>query len=142
MSDVRNYIALVVRENEDGSGEILRVIMVPPRAVRDDELTAMAEYGNQHVLQVQTTVCDTFEEVRAVFDTMNPPASDGKEMACAECGRAMEIGSDGVSHHLTPEGEVDHDADAGHVAVDGEEYDGGVAGLDFDGDEDDNVLGG
>lgn len=37
---------------------------------------------------------------------------------CAECGGECVVEEDGVSHHLTADGEVDHDADADHVALD------------------------
>jgi hypothetical protein len=40
-------------------------------------------------------------------------------MYCRECGNPMCITSAGVSHHLLDEisDEVDHDADADHVAI-------------------------
>lgn len=40
---------------------------------------------------------------------------------CAECGDEMSVGANGVSHHIT-DGEVDHDKDADHVAIDDDEY--------------------
>lgn len=38
--------------------------------------------------------------------------------ACTECGGECVVEEDGVSHHLTADGQVDHDADADHVALD------------------------
>jgi tRNA A37 threonylcarbamoyladenosine synthetase subunit TsaC/SUA5/YrdC len=42
-----------------------------------------------------------------------------ESMYCRECGNPMFITSAGVSHHLADEtsDEVDHDADADHVAI-------------------------
>lgn len=37
---------------------------------------------------------------------------------CTECGGECVVEEDGVSHHLTADGDVDHDADADHVALD------------------------
>jgi len=38
------------------------------------------------------------------------------EMICRECGQEMKIEA-GVSYHLDADGNVDHDADADHVAI-------------------------
>lgn len=38
--------------------------------------------------------------------------------SCSECGGECVVEEDGVSHHLTVDGQVDHDADADHVALD------------------------
>lgn len=38
------------------------------------------------------------------------------EGSCRECGDPCFVGDDGVSHHGTPD-EIDHDADAVHVAI-------------------------
>jgi hypothetical protein len=37
---------------------------------------------------------------------------------CYECANEMIIDDTGVSYHVTPEGAIDHDADADHVAID------------------------
>lgn len=37
---------------------------------------------------------------------------------CSECGGECVVEEDGTSHHLNANGEVDHDADADHVALD------------------------
>lgn len=37
-------------------------------------------------------------------------------LECAECGSAMDIDDNGVSHYLTKDGDVDYDADGEHVA--------------------------
>lgn len=40
---------------------------------------------------------------------------------CFECGEAVVILDNGVAHHVTEDGETDHDQDADHVAVPEEE---------------------
>ena len=44
-------------------------------------------------------------------------------MTCATCGRPMAIGliGDGVSNHLLESGEIDHDTDRDHAAIDEQE---------------------
>ncbi len=41
------------------------------------------------------------------------------QLLCGECGAQMTIGltGRGISNHVTPDGDVDHEADADHVAV-------------------------
>lgn len=43
--------------------------------------------------------------------------SDDEGSCCRECGNPMMVGDDGVSHHLSDDGWVDHDLDADHVAI-------------------------
>jgi len=38
-------------------------------------------------------------------------------MLCKECGDKMQIDDDGISNHLNCEGFINHDADAGHIAI-------------------------
>lgn len=38
---------------------------------------------------------------------------------CAECGNPMTIDEDEISNHLTPDGDIDYDRDADHVALSG-----------------------
>lgn len=40
---------------------------------------------------------------------------------CYECGEAMEIDSNGIANHVDEDGNIDHERDADHVAVDDEE---------------------
>lgn len=42
---------------------------------------------------------------------------------CHECDKDVVVEDNGVSHHLTPDGAVDFDADADHVAIDESEFD-------------------
>lgn len=38
------------------------------------------------------------------------------------CGQEMAVAEGEVTHHLTPDGTIDHDADSDHVAIDEREY--------------------
>ena len=67
------------------------------------------------------------------------PEADGIElgetlegMCCAECGGEMVVEDDGVSHHLTSDGDIDHEADAEHVALDDGQYEPDVDDVDED----------
>lgn len=46
--------------------------------------------------------------------------------ACSECDAPALTTADGINHHGTP-GEIDHDADAKHVALDPAQADGSLA---------------
>lgn len=62
-----------------------------------------------------------------------PPALDGD--TCFDCGGEVVIDENGVSNHLTPDGDIDFDADADHVALSDEQYadiNGDLAGPHLD----------
>lgn len=42
-------------------------------------------------------------------------------MKCDECGNEMTVDENGISNHLTKDGEIDYDQDANHVAYSTEE---------------------
>ena len=48
---------------------------------------------------------------------------------CASCGGEVVVEQNGVTHHLTPDGDIDYDADADHVALDDSQYADVVAAL-------------
>jgi hypothetical protein len=50
-----------------------------------------------------------------------PPAS------CGECGGPMVTLDHGITHHVDPEGEIDYDLDADHVAYRDDYIDGPLA---------------
>lgn len=54
--------------------------------------------------------------VRTEPTALTLTADDPVDLACDECGNDMVIEASGVSHHLDADGDVDHDADAEHVA--------------------------
>lgn len=43
-------------------------------------------------------------------------------MHCYECGEPMMLDENEVSHHLDADGNIDHDADADHVALDDQNF--------------------
>jgi hypothetical protein len=49
--------------------------------------------------------------------SMNDIRRLNEECVCFYCGNPMKIDEGGVSNHLLGSGDVDHDADADHVAV-------------------------
>lgn len=54
---------------------------------------------------------------------------------CFDCGGEVVIDENGVSNHLTPDGDIDFDADADHVALSDEQYadiNGDLAGPHLD----------
>lgn len=51
------------------------------------------------------------------FVEQQAAAEDDEDLVCAECGYPMFVDPSGVSHHLSPEGDIDYDLDADHVAV-------------------------
>jgi len=74
MSD--KITALVVREGETGSGDVVRTILVPTKIVTKtfrQRVEELAEYGNQQVEYIDPDPCKNFSEVEEVFDDMNPP---------------------------------------------------------------------
>ena len=48
---------------------------------------------------------------------------------CASCGGEVVVEQNGVTHHLAPDGDIDYDADADHVALDDSQYADVVAAL-------------
>jgi hypothetical protein len=55
---------------------------------------------------------------------------------CAECEQKMQIDEDGISNHLTEDGEIDYDQDADHVAIDEQQYSDGDGMSDAEADAD------
>lgn len=49
-------------------------------------------------------------------------------MNCKECGQEMEINNNGIANHLDSDGNIDHNADAEHVAL-AEEIESKVPGI-------------
>ena len=97
---------------------------------RDDSVTAAEDGGQADAYgHVATTLSMIAQKVKD--GDMDGALADAKEfgtdcpekeMSCAECGGAMRIDGAGVSNHVTDLGEIDHDADADHTAVNGDEY--------------------
>ena len=97
---------------------------------RDDSVTAAEDHGEADAYgHVATTLSMIAQKVKD--GDMDGALAEAKqfgsdcpaiEMSCAECGQTMEIDGAGVSHHLTEAGEIDHDADADHTAINGDEY--------------------
>lgn len=48
-------------------------------------------------------------------------ANSLSSMECAECGLPMDVDDNGVSHHLTKDGDIDYDTDAEHAAYEEED---------------------
>jgi hypothetical protein len=67
------FTAAVISEKEDGSGGVVRVLLVPDEAFDVEEVTGLAAYGSQHVNTLAPDVCLSKIEVKALFDEMNPP---------------------------------------------------------------------
>lgn len=49
-------------------------------------------------------------------------AVDAPKKFCVECGDEVSVGDEGVTHHVTEDGDIDHDKDAEHTAIDDSEY--------------------
>lgn len=63
----------------------------------------------QAPLEQRRNIADNITNVIAQYDL------EDLDVLCDECGMEMTVGPDGVSNHITEDGEIDYDADGDHV---------------------------
>lgn len=101
--------------------------------------------GNHHA---PTGTKDPGTFVSPPFAESGPLASralGSPKTACTECGEAVLVEANDVSHHVGADGNVDHDADAEHVAIPEEKlasftYGGEVLNVFRDPDDEEGFL--
>lgn len=85
-----------------------------------------------HISTATTSAREAARAPDGRFGSFTSPEAGGVDLStslegasCARCAGEVVIERDGVSHHLDPDGCVDHDADADHVALDDAPFSGG-----------------
>lgn len=110
------------------SGKVHRIFLGLPNTFLQepgsDGAVELANYYNQAYdpddeSDYETVWVENLDQIKAIIREANGDFATGGDepMSCDECGQDMLIQDDGVSHHIDEAGNVNHDQDADHVAV-------------------------
>lgn len=88
------------------------VLTVRENLTTDEAMLVLVAIEHEH----DASLGVNWDDLEAVADDLFPDNQERESCRCRECGEPMFIEDDGVSHHGAPD-EIDHDADADHVAI-------------------------